>query len=297
MATSGSWTPTGPIARQLTSGPADDHSEAWSRDGTRLAFWSVDPTGSPASLVVVTADGSDRLTIFTDDDGRTSEAGVDWSPDGSRIAFTLPTLTSVHDLFVVASDGTGSTTLEGPTVEEAYRLAWSPDGETIAFGGRLTNEPLGAYVMTKDGSDVRRISRFDDFGEGSFASVAWSADGARVLSHAGTDAGGPDIWSFAADGSEELNLTPGPATGFLPSWSPDDAWVAYRDGDIVFLVPGKGGKVRVIGRGAGFAFSPDGSTLALESGRGLHIVDLATGDTVAEIADLPGVGSWQRIAP
>jgi Tol biopolymer transport system component len=284
--------PDGTDARQLTSGPAEDQTASWSRDGMRLAYWSVDATGAPSSLVVIEPDGSDPVTVFTDEAGRTP-AGIDWSPDGTRIAFALCPEEPCGDFFVVASDGSGSSMIGGPAFE-SHALAWSPDGETVAFGGRHAGGPEGVYVMAPDGSAVQRISQATDLA--GFASVAWSPDG-RILTHAGTDETGPDIWTVAADGSGEVNLTEGPATGFLPGWSPDGAWAAFRDGDIVFLVPGEGGDVRTFGLGAGFAWSPDGSVLALEGDDALRLVDVVTGDVIAELAGVPGVESWQRLAP
>jgi WD40-like Beta Propeller Repeat len=40
--------PDGTGQRQLTSGPERDSSPVWSRDGTRMAFWSFPPPAAPA---------------------------------------------------------------------------------------------------------------------------------------------------------------------------------------------------------------------------------------------------------
>jgi TolB protein len=238
------------------------------------------------------ADGSDPVTIFTDDAGRTPN-GVDWSPDGTRIAFALCEDILCGELFVAASDGSASASIGGPAFE-ANRLAWSPDGGTLAFGGRHDGQPPGVYGMAPDGTDVRRIGGIEG-GEGSFPTVGWSADGASLVTHAGTDVLGPDIWVIAADGSREANLTGSTGGGFLPALSPDDAFIAFRDGSTIFLVPTEGGDVRVIGTGEGLMWSPDATALALEGGGQLRIVDRETGETIAEVPDA-GVGSWQRIA-
>ena len=49
--------PDGSDRRQLTSAPGLEHSPAWSADGTRLAYWSQEALGAPASVVVMDADG------------------------------------------------------------------------------------------------------------------------------------------------------------------------------------------------------------------------------------------------
>ena len=279
--------------RQLTSGPVDDQDPSWSRDGTRIAYWSVDPSGSPSSLIVTKADGSDPVTIFTDGDGRTPH-GIDWSPDGTRIAFALCPEEMCGELIVAQSDGSGASSIGSPAFE-AYVLAWAPNGESIAFGGRHDGQPLGVYGMATDGSDVRRIGGIEG-GEGSFVTVGWSADGTSIVTHAGTDALGPDIWVIAADGGGEINLTGTAGGGFLPSRSADDAWIAFRDGSTVFLVPSEGGDVRVIGQGEAFTWSPDATMLALEGPAGVRFVDVVTGESVGTVTDVAAVESWQRVA-
>ena len=47
--------PDGTEPQQITSGPEIEYLPTWSRDGTRLAFWSG-LEGKPAALVVVDAD-------------------------------------------------------------------------------------------------------------------------------------------------------------------------------------------------------------------------------------------------
>jgi TolB protein len=289
------WTvkPDGNDPIQVTSTAADDQDPSWSRDGTRIAYWSVDPSGSPSNLIAMQADGADPVPIFSDDAGRTSN-GFDWSPDGTSIAFALCPDEMCGELFVAASDGSGASSIGGPAFQ-AYALAWSPDGRTLAFGGRHGSQPLGVYTMAPDGSNVRRVGGIEG-AEGSFPSVAWSPDGSSLVTHAGTDALGVDIWVIAADGTGENNLTGTAGGGFLPALAPDGSAVAFRDGSTVFLVPVTGGGVRVMGSGEGFTWSPDATMLAIERTGGVQFVDVATGDPVATAADVAAIHSWQRVA-
>ena len=73
---------------QITSGEWDDHSPAWSPDGSRLAFTSSRSpdrdTHSRNELYIVPATGGDA-TALTAGDGRVSSPA--WSPDGTHIAY------------------------------------------------------------------------------------------------------------------------------------------------------------------------------------------------------------------
>ena len=57
-------------------------------------------------------------------------AGLAWSPDGTRIAFSF----SSASLGIVGADGSGLIQLGGvPGTLRAMGPAWSPDGTKIAF--------------------------------------------------------------------------------------------------------------------------------------------------------------------
>ena len=56
--------PDGSDRRQITSGLEGVSGPTWSRDGTRLAYWTG-PAGEPASLVVTDVDGSDPVAVAT----------------------------------------------------------------------------------------------------------------------------------------------------------------------------------------------------------------------------------------
>jgi len=78
---------------QITSGPWDEGSPAWSPDGTRIAFVSnrtEDPDANSNSDVwVVAADNTDKggtLVRITDYEG--GDGSPAWSPDGKWIAYT-----------------------------------------------------------------------------------------------------------------------------------------------------------------------------------------------------------------
>jgi Tol biopolymer transport system component len=75
--------------------------------------------------------------------------GPDWSPDGSRIAFSPN-----RHIWTIRADGRGLRRLTAPTGERTWNTAprWSPDGSYIAF---IRDGDL--YVMGSNGRGLRRV--------------------------------------------------------------------------------------------------------------------------------------------
>jgi Tol biopolymer transport system component len=101
---------------------------------------------NPSSLYVIHADGTGLRVLA--DFGRTP----DWSPDGSRIAYTgwgryAPAV------FIVNTDGSGRVQL---TTDGTADPAWSPDGSRITFtvGGLA----LRVFVIDTDGHNQHPLA-------------------------------------------------------------------------------------------------------------------------------------------
>lgn len=184
-------------------------SPTWSPDGERLAFIQGDGTGLTAEVVITDRQGNDLDKAVT---GVRNLFAVDWSPDGTRMAYSCLTEDRQWTELCLVDLTTGETEmLTDPTddiglTEPRSRISWSPDGNLIAFSG------VDAYDCPT--GSCRR-------------SVVVLVDPA---------VGEPSV--YPADGSS-----------YAPDFSPDGSEIAfsnYPDGVMVGPTPGYPGAVRQV---------------------------------------------------
>jgi outer membrane protein assembly factor BamB len=257
--------------------------------------WAVSPSGETVAVATSWA-GPSRLRVI---DTRTSadlwEQPMDdwtefspvWSHDEQSVAVLRGTGgTSASDyrlelLVLGAEDGATSLVVDVPPTVDGYAafLSWSADDRHVAVGvpSRL--------VRVDDGSSVP--SPVPD-GEQP-AVLVWSPDGRHVLRSA---VGDLTIWSV--DGREVASLGDGFVGGGWAPWSPDGsrlAFVAFDPSGIdpaeVVVVDATGGSRRTLatatstdlfeGLPLGWAWSPDGTELAILESNRISIVPIDGG--------------------
>lgn len=167
--------------------------------------------------------------------------GFEWSPDGSRIAFTAnirpgSTATEVH--IAAGADGAfapGSYSTVQPLLADgqaAGSLQWNADGSFLAFilANGTGNE---IWTVTPDGSQVASIT---DFQGGPFAQAfihepfLWSPDGERIaLAVNLAPAVAAALFVANADGAGfPVQVSPsGFSLDASPAWNPDSSSIAY----------------------------------------------------------------------
>jgi Tol biopolymer transport system component len=195
----------------------------WSPDGTRIAFTRA--VGDPfvcywwcfRDIWVMKADGSDLRRLTTD----AASYSPDWSPDGTKIAFTRRQDDGVRDdnpdIWKMDPDGSNQQNLihtePFPLLDECESAPdWSPDASQITFSNSDCQNSTGdsVHIMDADGSERRRWDHAYN--------PAWSPDGTKIVFETGFDRDRPtSLWWKAVDGTAEQQIA---MYGGDPDWQP-----------------------------------------------------------------------------
>jgi dipeptidyl aminopeptidase/acylaminoacyl peptidase len=203
------------VVTRITHGDADDRTPAWSPDGQRLAWSRARPGVADYNLYdlwVANAGGGNARRLTTD----VGRAVVpSWSPDGATIACygtdeQQPGFgEALYRVWIVPAAGGAPRRLtagydRGAFLNSALELnaapLWSPEGATLTFIAADAGNVHAVRVAVADGS-VRPVVG----GERQLGPP--SAGGGRLAYAAGAPAEPGDVWSAAADGSDERRLT------------------------------------------------------------------------------------------
>ena len=233
---------------------------AFSRDGKKVAYVTF-PEGV---LWESATDGSGKRQLSFSP----MEAGLpQWSPDGTRIAFSGRAPGKAFQLYVVSAEGGVPEQLTSGEFNK-YDANWSPDGNTLAFSGdpfmlRSSDAPAIHLVNLK----TRQIT--DIPGSEKLYSSRWSPDGRYLLAMT-VDFRQLVLYNFAQQKWEGL------VTKFQPCYP---AW--SHDGKCVYF--------------ANAYWDPKEPVYRIcLSGRNLeHIVDLSDAGRLAE----GRFGRWTGLAP
>jgi Tol biopolymer transport system component len=179
---------------------------SFSPDGTKIVY------DDDLSLYVEDADGGNRqlLAVGECNAGYLTEPA--WSPDGSRIAFTIyRECPHTYAIAVVNADGTGRQELMN--VWRPSGPSWSPDGSRLVFSA--SNHRM--LMVRLDGSGLQEI--------GDGRAPSWSPDGSRIafLRLGSGIRGAPyDLFTMAADGSDVKKVSAAyqPASDLAFAWKP-----------------------------------------------------------------------------
>ncbi len=220
-----------------------------------------------SSIWIMNADGSKNRSLL---DG----AGVQWSPDGTRILFTAPGEPDGTQIHVRWMDAEGSTSQITRIANGPTNVRWSPDGNWIAFTSRvdtqadfagvdLPSRPSGAvwtpgpkiaeragykrdrvgyvdtgwnhlFVVPAEGGTARQLTT----GDWNHNGVAWSPDGNEIYftSYRTEDWDAPEHWQESDIYAVEIS------TGFIRQLTEergaDNSPVPSPDGSLIAYISG-----------------------------------------------------------
>jgi dipeptidyl aminopeptidase/acylaminoacyl peptidase len=217
----------------LIGGPTFDFGPFFARDGTKLLFLRGAPSdcGKPDCGLMLTVANADGTAIRELTPGVPLLDWVDWSPDGSQIAFLGERpYGDGHAINVVNVDGTGLRTLD--VHRPAHLVTWLPGPEPeILFRGDQASDAdpaPGIFAVHPDGSGLRELSPSRPRYSNDYGGLAVSMDG-NLIAYNNNDAGGHFQVSILDQRTHGERVLPGPpgTAQFGAVFSPDATSVAY----------------------------------------------------------------------
>jgi dipeptidyl aminopeptidase/acylaminoacyl peptidase len=178
------------------------------------------------------------------------------SSDGSRIAFTLKSLTQSPPWVLGIMRTDNSDLREITSVRNPVEMCWSRDMARIAMGAVDTkSKTLQLTVVTFATESAKELSS----NMGRLTTQCWSPDGKEVVFESADN-----VVIENVDGGNQRAL----AVGKAPTWSPDGNWIAFfdkRDRSYYAIHPSGEGKKKLFHQRAavaGLYWSPDSRIVA-----------------------------------
>jgi len=265
----------------------DGSSPKWSPSGDRILYTAE---GDP--------EGSQIFVRWMDDEGNATQisrlenapGSVEWSPDGTQIAFTM-SVDSDHP-WPISLPGRpeGAEWTEGPKVVD--RLVYRRDRR-----GYIDEGYTHLFVVPADGGTARQLTD----GDWNHNGVAWTPDGAEILftslrvEDAEHEWRQSDIYSVEVAGGTITRLTDRSGPDGSPVPSPDGQLIAFTGNDLttdtyitrkLYVMNRDGSNVRMISdgfdrQGSGMIWVDDGSgfymTVRSEGTSNLHFASVDGG--------------------
>lgn len=143
--------PDGSDERPVLTQPLDQGDPAISPDGSWLAFTSEVTDGGTEIFVAPLRNPDDRRQLTNHG---ASSYGIDWSPDGSRIAYNTD-VDGDHEVHIVEIETGSDRQLTDNGVTD-HLPRWSRDGRFIVFSSERGHAER-IYIMRPDGSGVQIV--------------------------------------------------------------------------------------------------------------------------------------------
>jgi TolB protein len=263
-------------------------------------------------VYVMDADGTNVRPLA---ERRGPEFDAAWAPDGRWIVYrdSRRGINENDEVYIARADGSGSKNLARSPAND-WGPDWSPDGRTIVFNSDRGGAVMGGYLVSPDGSNLRRIDA-----DVSIEYPSFSPDGTQIafMGHDGTDY---DVYVADLGTGAARRLTRAAGSDGWPAWSPDGSTIAFasqRDDCLhaprtapcwrdpggepgehhdIWLMDADGSNQRRVTPEFGqfVTWSPDGELL-LVSGASLYVIRPDGSGRVDVLPESGGIPDW--IAP
>ncbi|MBZ0300737.1 MAG: hypothetical protein K8J31_13390 [Anaerolineae bacterium] len=180
--------------------------------GGVLAFST--PTDPRSEWTIMLLDVRTRLLYAAGSYNWRIPLPLQWSPDGTRLAFA--TVSTPSDIYIRDIYAGKTTNLTRSYAEDRYPT-WSPDGSRLLFFSNVGG-PFEIYSIAPDGTDLTRLTS----DEGILPT--FSPDGGHILF---TATAWRHLHLMNADGSGVRPVTQGPRYDENAVWSPDGQQIAF----------------------------------------------------------------------
>ena len=250
----------------------------------RLLF--TDITGPAYHFSSTKPDGSDYKTVLG---GSVSKLDVEYSPDGTKIAY-VQGVSSTQQVFVANADGSNPQQITTSSTQ-TYSPSWSPDGTKILYS-QVASSDIRIVRMNADGTNQVQITS-----TGVYYDPEYSPDGTKIA--ALLDASDDEVVVMNADGSNIVNVTNNSVEDRRANWSPNGNKLIYAsatggDREIFTMNPDGSNKVQLTTSALGFhspEYSPDGTKITFIDSLAPSLIYVADADG-SDMVQIPA--GWAR---
>ena len=231
--------------RPLTTGSENHHSPRWSPDGGRLLYLSGEEHTAQVYCRWMDTGQTARLAQLAG-----PASGIAWSPDGSRVAFSMPVRSPSEPFVKLPAKPKGATWADPPKVID--KVVYRMDGI-----GYVPDMYFHLFVLPADGGSPRQITS----GDFHHRNPRWMPDGGSLVFSANRH----DDWEYQPRNSEIYSvdlatreitaLTDRLGPDAAPEISPDGTSIAYLGFDdryqgyqvtSLYVMDGAGGGERLV---------------------------------------------------
>ncbi|MDX1995603.1 MAG: hypothetical protein SF029_24680 [bacterium] len=226
-----------------------------SPDGQQVVYAGASPTSLYryyADLYLIDVDGGQPRNLTNS--ANRSDLYPDWSPDGGRLVFQSAAESVLDPAYFSLSISTGDLYILDLAAGDAadpyanlidvdlgreFAPAWSPDGNSLAFIIEVMDNPLSierelSEIYTLSLEDTRREPQQITSNRLFEKSVAWSADGTRLIFHAVNfpdDIASADVYTINLDGTEQQQWVRDNIYDLFPRWDGEEQAVLFVRGE------------------------------------------------------------------